>query len=154
MIVDPSAKSSYLAWQFSQAMNLRLEKALRPLGMNLAQHNALVQVALSPGISSADVARRSGMTAQSMGQAVNTLVERGLLRREPHPDNRRIMRLHGTDAARELAENGQRALESAADEIFGALDAAQRAVLHTTLRALVAHLNPDALDLQRPSDVP
>ncbi|MGW1784837.1 MarR family transcriptional regulator [Streptomyces sp. NPDC002143] len=45
--------------------------------------SALQHVVLTPGVSTADIARRSGITAQSMGAAVNQLAERGLLRREP-----------------------------------------------------------------------
>ncbi|MFJ7949577.1 MarR family transcriptional regulator [Streptomyces sp. NPDC096354] len=48
------------------------------------QQNALAHVVLVPGISTAELARRSGVTPQSMGAAVNGLIQRGLLERRPH----------------------------------------------------------------------
>lgn len=88
--------TGYLTWQFSQIIAGRLERALRAEDLTLAQHNALQQVLWTPGVSAAEIARRSGITAQSMGVAVSQLVERGLLRREPHPTSRRSMRLFAT----------------------------------------------------------
>lgn len=148
MLFDPSTRASYLAWQFSQAVVLRLERALRPHGLSLAQHNALVQVALSPGISSAEIARRAGMTAQSMGTAVNSLVERGLVRRGPHPTNRRIVQLLPTPPGLELAATSQASLEASNEEVLCSLGDDERAALTATLRRLVEQTNPAALYLR------
>lgn len=149
MIDDPSTRTGYLAWQFAQAAVLRLERGLRPLDLSLAQHNALVQVGLSPGISSASVARRAGMTAQSMGTAVNSLIDRGLLERRPHPTNRRVMQLYLTEAGLALVEVSQVALNESHAGLFEALSEDDEAVLGGLLRRLVQHTNPDALDLSR-----
>lgn len=149
MIDDPSTRTSYLAWQFAQAVALRLERTLRPLDLSLAQHNALVQVALSPGISSAAVARRAGMTAQSMGTAVNGLLDRGLLERRPHPTNRRVMQLHPTESGLALVQASQVAIEESNANLFETLSDEDEAVLAGLLRRLVQHTNPDALDLSR-----
>ncbi|MFC1400953.1 MULTISPECIES: MarR family winged helix-turn-helix transcriptional regulator [Streptacidiphilus] len=149
MIDDPSTRTSYLAWQFAQAVALRLERTLRPLDLSLAQHNALVQVALSPGISSAAVARRAGMTAQSMGTAVNGLLDRGLLERRPHPTNRRVMQLHPTESGLALVQVSQVAIEESNANLFETLSDEDEAVLAGLLRRLVQHTNPDALDLSR-----
>jgi DNA-binding MarR family transcriptional regulator len=147
VIDDPSTRTSYLAWQFAQAVALRLERALRPLDLSLAQHNALVQVELTPGISSAAVARRAGMTAQSMGTAVNGLIERGLLERRAHPTSRRVMQLHPTGAGTALVQLSQAAIEESNANLFEALSEEDEAVLAGLLRRLVRHTNPDALDL-------
>ena len=149
MIDDPSTRTSYLAWQFAQAVALRLERTLRPLDLSLAQHNALVQAALSPGISSAAVARRAGMTAQSMGTAVNGLLDRGLLERRPHPTNRRVMQLHPTETGLALVQVSQVAIEASNADLFETLSDDDEAVLAGLLRRLVQHTNPDALDLSR-----
>jgi DNA-binding MarR family transcriptional regulator len=109
-----------------------------------------VQVGLSPGVSSASVARRAGMTAQSMGTAVNGLLDRGLLERRPHPTNRRVMQLHPTEAGLALVELSQAALNEAHAGLFEALSADDEAVLGGLLRRLVQHTNPEALDLSRP----
>lgn len=137
--------TGYLAWQFSQLMAGRLERALRAEDLTLAQHNALQHAARTPGVSAAEIARRSGITAQSMGAAVNQLVERGLLRREPHPTSRRSMRLFATDeghsAAARAASIGTR-IES---EMSSPLSPDDKSTIHRLLYRLVEELNPEAL---------
>lgn len=142
---EQSASTGYLAWQFSQAMGTRLEKELRVLDLTLAQHTALMHIARSPGISSADAARRTGVTAQSMGAAVNGLVDRGMLERRPHPTNRRVLCLHITDEGRHLTERAQAVVKNVNDAALSVLSPAEQATAHSLLHRLVAHLNPDAL---------
>lgn len=95
----PDRRTGYVAWQIGQIMAARMERALRPLQLTLAQHRALMQAVLDPGVSSATAARRAAITPQSMGTAVNGLVERGMLERRTTPGDRRTQRLHVTEAA-------------------------------------------------------
>ncbi|QMU68956.1 MarR family winged helix-turn-helix transcriptional regulator [Streptacidiphilus sp. P02-A3a] len=150
MINDPSTRTGYLAWQFGQATAQRLEKALRPLDLNLAQLRSLVQVSLTPGISSAEIARRSGLTAQSMGAAVTSLVGRGLIEREPHPANRRVLELRATDAGRDLAHVAQRRVDEVQEEMLAVLTTEEQHGLHALLRRLVEHAAPESLYLTSP----
>lgn len=145
MIHDPSSRTGFLAWQLAQAMWPRLERALHPLDLTLAQQNALTLVVLVPGISSAELARRSGITAQSMGSAVNALIGRGLLERRPHPTNRRIMQLHITDAGHDLAERAQDLMVAVDSDAVSIFSPEEHATARALLRRLVERLNPDAL---------
>jgi len=150
VINDPSTRTGYLAWQFGQATAQRLEKALRPLDLNLAQLRCLVQVSLTPGISSAEIARRSGLTAQSMGAAVTSLVGRGLVERAPHPANRRVLELRATDAGRDLADRAQLRVDEVQEEMFSVLSAEELDGVHALLRRLVEHAAPESLYLTSP----
>ncbi|MFK0159478.1 MarR family winged helix-turn-helix transcriptional regulator [Streptomyces sp. NPDC090499] len=145
MIHDPSTRTSYLAWQVAHVMGVRTEKALRPLGLTTAQHNALMHVARTPGISSADIARRTGITPQSMGAAVNALVERGLLERRQHPTSRRVVQLGITEAGEALATQAQEVLTRVDDDAVSVLSSEERASVHALLMRLLVDLNPDAL---------
>ncbi|MEC4020392.1 MarR family winged helix-turn-helix transcriptional regulator [Streptomyces sp. H27-D2] len=151
MLRDPSHRTGYLAWQLSQAMAPRLEKALRPLDLTLAQQNALLHVSLAPGVSSAEVARRSGVTAQSMGAAVNALIDRGLLERSHHPGNRRVLWLRVTDEGLRLAERAQAAMEEVEARAVRIFSAEEQATAQALLHRLVDHLNPDALRFDAPA---
>ncbi|MBT2384329.1 MarR family winged helix-turn-helix transcriptional regulator [Streptomyces sp. ISL-11] len=137
--------TGYLAWQFSQAMGARLEKELRTLDLTLAQHNVLRSALLDPGVSSAEAARRAGITAQSMGAAVNALVDRGLMERRPHPTNRRVLCLHITADGRRLAERSTAVVGHVNDDALAVLSPTERATAHALLHRLVEHLNPGAL---------
>ncbi|MBE8476429.1 MULTISPECIES: MarR family winged helix-turn-helix transcriptional regulator [Streptomyces] len=137
--------TGYLAWQFSQIVAGRLEKALRVEALTLAQHNALQHAARTPGVSAAEIARRSGITAQSMGAAVGQLIERGLLRREPHPTSRRSMRLYTTDDGHSLATRAASIAARIEAETTSPLGPDDKDTIHRLLRQLVEQLNPEAL---------
>jgi DNA-binding MarR family transcriptional regulator len=137
--------TGYLTWQFSQIIAGRLERALRTEDLTLAQHNALQQVLWTPGVSAAEIARRSGITAQSMGAAVSQLVERGLLRREPHPTSRRGMRLFATTEGHAAADRAASIARRIEQETTSPLSPDDKDTIHRLLYRLVEELNPDAL---------
>lgn len=141
----PSTRMGYLAWQVVHVMGTRLERALRSLDLTAAQHNALQHVVWSPGISAAEVARRTGFTPQSMGAAVNALVDRGLLARREHPSSRRTVQLTITVSGATLAERARSVVERLDEEALAVLAPAERAVVHSLLFRMLAELNPDAL---------
>ncbi|UQX04679.1 MarR family transcriptional regulator [Streptomyces sp. RerS4] len=137
--------TGYLAWHFSQAMATRLERDLRAIELNLAQYNALQHAQRQPGISSADAARHTGITAQSMGAAVGSLTERGLLIRRPHPTNRRVLCLHITADGSALLSQARTIVRQVNEEALAVLEPEERTAVHQLLHRLVTHLNPDAL---------
>ena len=134
----PSRRMGYLAWQVVHVMGTRLERALRSLNLTAAQHNALQHVVWTPGISTAKVARRTGFTPQSMGAAVNALVDRGLLARREHPSSRRTVQLTITDSGAKLAERARGVVERLDEEALAVLAPAERAVVHTLLLRMLA----------------
>lgn len=142
---DPSTRMGYLAWQVVHVMGTRLERALRSLDLTAAQHNALQHVVWAPGISAAEIARRTGFTPQSMGAAVNALVDRGLLMRREHPSNRRTVQLAITDSGAHLAERALDVVELLDMEALAVLAPAEREVIRSLLLRMLAELNPDAL---------
>lgn len=135
----------YLAWQVVHVMGARLERALRSLDLTTAQHNALQHVVWTSGISAAEIARRTGFTPQSMGAAVNALVDRGLLVRREHPSNRRTVQLAITDSGAKLAERARDVVQRLDREALAVLAPAERAVVHSLLLRMLAELSPDAL---------
>ncbi|MEU9194622.1 MarR family winged helix-turn-helix transcriptional regulator [Streptomyces hundungensis] len=62
---------------------------LKPAGITALQYTALTVLERHDGISAAQLARDSFVTAQSMADMVRALESRGLIRREPNPANRR-----------------------------------------------------------------
>ncbi|MEU1125005.1 MarR family transcriptional regulator [Streptomyces sp. NPDC005899] len=135
----------YLAWQLSRNLAGRLERELRALDLTLAQYNALLHTVRTPGLSSADIARRSGITAQSMGAAVNQLIGRGLLRREPHPTSRRNMCLFATEKGHAAATHADAVAGRITAEATSHFSPADNTTLRRLLYRLVEELNPDSL---------
>jgi DNA-binding MarR family transcriptional regulator len=86
-----------------------------------------------------------------MGAAVTQLVERGLLRREPHPTSRRSMRLYATDEGQSVASHAASIAGRIETETTSPLDPDDKDTIHRLLHRLVERLNPDALAVDSPS---
>jgi DNA-binding MarR family transcriptional regulator len=139
-------RTGHVAWQIGQIMASRVERTLRPFQLTLAQNSALSQAILDPGVSSATAARRAAITPQSMGTAVNGLVERGLLERRTVPGDRRTQRLHATEAGRRLAAEARSEVDATHAEALEALTPVEREQVHSLLLKLLVSLNPAAVD--------
>ncbi|WP_427919709.1 MarR family winged helix-turn-helix transcriptional regulator [Streptomyces sp. cg40] len=142
----PETRTGYVAWQIGQILAARIERALRPFRLTLAQNSALTQAIREPGVSSAAAARRAAITPQSMGSAVNGLVERGFLERRTTPGDRRTQRLHATEAGVRLAAEASEALDSAHAQALQVLTPTEQEQAHALLLKLLASLNPSALE--------
>lgn len=70
-------------------LRLAVNAELATLGTNISQINVLREIALNPGISSADLARLAFLTPQTLGQLVIQMQERRLVTRRPG-DGRKI----------------------------------------------------------------
>jgi DNA-binding MarR family transcriptional regulator len=64
-------------------LRLAINAELAPMDTNISQLNVLFFIRRNPGVSSADLARLSFLTAQTLGQQVIQLQKRGLVMREP-----------------------------------------------------------------------
>lgn len=96
----------------------RVQRSFAEEDWNGLRQSHLRVISLVPpaGISVTDLGRRAGMTKQGCGQFVTKLVERGLLRTEADPDDRRVRWVRRTD-------EGQRTVETATAHILQLEDA-------------------------------
>ncbi|MFE0700783.1 MarR family winged helix-turn-helix transcriptional regulator [Streptomyces sp. NPDC058872] len=92
----------YLLKRTELAVRARLEELLKPAGITALQYTALTVLERHDGISAAQLARDSFVTAQSMADMIRTLESRGLIRREPNSTNRRERLVLLTDPGRRL----------------------------------------------------
>ncbi|MFH8442059.1 MarR family winged helix-turn-helix transcriptional regulator [Streptomyces sp. NPDC018026] len=92
----------YLLKRTELVVRARLEEVLKPAGVTALQYTALTVLERHDGISAAQLARDSFVTAQSMADMVRALESRGLVRREPNPSNRREKVILLADAGRRL----------------------------------------------------
>ncbi len=78
------------------------EAALRTSGLNVALYGVLLVLRDDPGITSAEIARRTGVTAQTTSGLVSRLVDRGLIRRETHPGYGHVTQCFATPGGLDL----------------------------------------------------
>ena len=80
----------YVIKQIELATRARLDELFRPIGMTALQYTALTVLERHPGLSSAQLARNSFVTTQSMADMVTALEERGLIERHRDAADRQL----------------------------------------------------------------
>lgn len=98
----PHPSLLYMVKQVELVVRSHLDELVKPSGITALQYTALTVLERHDGLSAAQLARDSFVTAQSIADLVRSLEGRGLVRRERNPDNRRELQILLTDAAREL----------------------------------------------------
>src|SRR6476620_1201444 len=95
----------YMVKQVELVVRSHLDELVKPAGITALQYTSLTVLERHDGLSAAQLARDSFVTAQSMADLVRSLENRGLIRRERNPHNRRELLILLTDSARELLAN-------------------------------------------------
>lgn len=134
---------AYLLRQANAATRLAMDRAMADLDVTLPQFSTLTMVGAYQPLSSADLARLTLLTPQTVNVIVRNLEERGAIRRAPHP-------VHGRILSIELTEDGRRLLaacRSRADRIdakleMGLSNAAERDAVRRWLSYVATAFEP------------
>ncbi|MFD0904432.1 MarR family winged helix-turn-helix transcriptional regulator [Actinomadura sediminis] len=130
----------YMVKRLELAVRSNLDDIVRPAGVTALQYTALTVLERHDGLSAAQLARDSFVTAQSMADMVRALERRGLVRRERNPASRRELLIHLTDAGRallaDLAGPVRRLEERMIDELTARQEEQFRRALSSAWRAL------------------
>jgi len=78
------------------------EAVLTRTGVTKAQYNALLVLHDSPGLTSAELARRCFVTPQSMNETVGRLERDGYVSRQQHDTHRHVVEIRITPAGKEV----------------------------------------------------
>jgi DNA-binding MarR family transcriptional regulator len=130
----------YMVKRLELAVRSSLDEIVRPAGVTALQYTALTVLERHDGLSAAQLARDSFVTAQSMADMVRTLESRGLIKRERNPANRRELLIHltgtGRDLLADLAEPVRRLEEHMIDDLTARQREQFRQALSHAWRAL------------------
>lgn len=129
---------SYLIGRVDRLVRRELEAALGDADLNVAQYTAMSVLAARPGLSNAQLARRSLVTPQAMHQALASLSDRGLIERKPHPTQGRVLCVALTTAGFVLLEELNTTVDQVEEHLLESLDDNQRAELLAILESLAA----------------
>lgn len=122
-----SPRTIYLLRQTQLLVYAAMIERLKALDLTPAQYMVLSLSGNEDRLSSADLARRSHITPQSMNEIIGALHRKGLIRRQQNPQNRRILSLALTkDGARVLTEC-DRQIDRMEADIFRCLTGKQQA---------------------------
>lgn len=101
---------SYAVARLDRAVRREIADLVEPMGLTVPQYTALSVLRARSGLSNAQLARRSYITPQSANELIVALEDKGLVRRNPHPNHGRIRQI-------ELTAKGARVL-AACDELM------------------------------------
>ncbi|MBS1800006.1 MAG: MarR family transcriptional regulator [Acidobacteria bacterium] len=135
--LPPALPAGFLIAQVGGHAAAGFAEALKPQGF--APHDAgiLRLLAMSPGISQQEIARRLGMHASRLVGVLDELGRRGLIERRPSAKDRRFYELHLTgQGGQALAAIGRVAREHQ-ERLLASLNAEERALL-TEMLARIA----------------
>ncbi|MGB3634032.1 MAG: MarR family transcriptional regulator [Rubrobacteraceae bacterium] len=134
----------YQLKRVQHALRGRMDEALRSMGLTTPQYAALSALEGAPGLSGAELARRSFVTPQTMNGVLANLEAAGLIERHPHPEHGRVLQAYLTEPGEELVSRTHRVVEDIEERMLAYLDEDSRILLAEMLRACTDSLEGNA----------
>jgi DNA-binding MarR family transcriptional regulator len=141
---DEPTSASDLFWAVARRLRHASRETLAPWDVTPSQLRALGTMMRHGSMRPGGLAQHLGIAPRSATEVVDALQERGLVRRETDPDDRRATLVVVTDAGRELAAAVRKARAAESDRAFAGLPDADRAELERLLRQLLVAWAPGA----------
>lgn len=123
----------YLVKELELSVRSHLDDLMRPVGLTVLQYTALTVLERHGDISSAQLARNSFVTAQTMADMVVILEELGLIERHRDPDDRRRLLIALTPAGRAILADRRPHVAAIEKRMTGALSPSDTALLRRFL---------------------
>ncbi|OLL81734.1 Transcriptional regulator, MarR family [Pseudonocardia sp. Ae168_Ps1] len=134
--IEPSP--TFLIMALGRRLREQVEDTLRTRDLSMRHLSALGHLAGDTGHSYSELARRSGITAQSMQATLRQLEELGAVERRGPGGRGRAARLHVTEYGRELTRWGRSVLRESDRILLEDVPEHQRAALTDGLLAAFA----------------
>jgi DNA-binding MarR family transcriptional regulator len=123
-MTQTSARTLYLVKRAETACRSGLEAVLADVSITPAQYTTLSLLAQASA-SSAELARRTGVSPQSMGEIIAQLERKALIVRSESPEHRRILSTSLTDEGRVMLKQCDARALQLEHRLLEGLDAAQ-----------------------------
>jgi DNA-binding MarR family transcriptional regulator len=114
---------------------------LRRWDLSVQDYTALSVLRSRPGLSNAQLARRTLVSPQSMLEILARLEQRGLLAREVDPAHKRVLRAQLTVAGTTLLDAADPSVQRLQDQVFAGVTSAQRRSMMAALGTAMRHLS-------------
>jgi DNA-binding MarR family transcriptional regulator len=128
--------SGFLLNWVAARSRMRFSAALAEIGLHLREFAALNIVDARPGLTQHDLAAAAEIDASTLVATLDALEQRGLAERRILPADRRKRAIHLTPEGEAALRRGRGIAKRLGDELFGALDADERAQFDLLLRKL------------------
>ena len=140
---DDSGDFQTAFWSAKHALAHASAAAFAQHGVHEGQQYVLRCLWREDGLSPGEVARRLGLATPTVTRAATRMEATGLLRREPHPSDRRLVRLRLTERGRELEKIIDEQTNQLTERALATLSAAERESLVRALHEIRRNLSAD-----------
>jgi DNA-binding MarR family transcriptional regulator len=147
--VSQPPRVTYLVKRLELAIRAEMDVIVGAFGVTALQYTALSVLDRHPGMSGAQLARRSFVSAQAGSEMIGVLERKGLIERTPHERNRRVLCISLTGPGRELLAACDTATDALEVRMLEGLSGRERDRLRSTLETCVASLAPVERSLTR-----
>ncbi|GAA4713640.1 MarR family winged helix-turn-helix transcriptional regulator [Phytohabitans rumicis] len=113
-------------WAAKRAMTTAAEAAYNRHGVRAGQQFVLHQLWEEDGLTPGELARRLELAVPTVTRTATRMEAAGILRREPHPSDARLVRLCLTDRGRELKDIMTAEITQLTERALRTLDPADR----------------------------
>jgi len=127
-------------WSAKHALSMATAAAFSRHGVHEGQQFILRCLWELDGQSPGEIARQLGLATPTVTRAATRMEAAGLLRREPHPGDRRLVRLRLTERGRSLQDVITTETDNLTERALATLGPAQRTALIGALRAIRRNL--------------
>jgi DNA-binding MarR family transcriptional regulator len=149
-----SARTFFYIQQVEQLIRRRLDECLLAIDITAGQYMVLNLIAHHEPISSADLARKTMMTAQSMGEFIRALEAKQLIERQATQLNKRTMLISSTATGRKVLIRCESKIDEAERDFFSCLsgeDVASLRILMSRVRSAQLAKHAKEIDSTTPS---
>lgn len=119
-----------------------LRESLTELDLTPVQSTVLHMITDAPGTSSAELARRTLVTPQTMHRLITDLQRRGLLTLQPRPGHGRTLDAHVTDRGRQLLTEADSLTQAIEDRMAAGLNKHEQQQLTDLLQHCITAFDP------------
>lgn len=116
-----TARAFFYVQQVEQLVRRRVDECLQPDGVTAGQYMVMNLIVHHEPVSSAELARRANMTAQSMGEFIKNLEAKQFVARSTDPNNRRVIQVTLTPTGRQLLVRCEAKVDQAEQDFFSCL---------------------------------
>lgn len=139
---SPEPRISYVIARLERAVRAAINARVRRHGLTTLQYTTLSVLAMrGQPLSNAQLARRAYMSPQAMSEVIIALEGKGLIKRTPHPNHRRLFPAKLTAKGRRVLAACDAAVAEMEAQMLSELGTTERKALRGSLMSCVRALD-------------
>jgi DNA-binding MarR family transcriptional regulator len=123
----------YAIGRVDQGVRREMRRRLERFALSVPEYTALSILAVAPGLSNAQLARRSLITPPAMLEVLATLERRGLVERHADPEHGRIRRAELTAEGTKALRDASREIDRLSEQLLADVPAGEREIVRRGL---------------------